>query len=93
MDEYKIVEEKDPVKEKYRARLEAIENARKADKTARQALSRIDLLVGILMQTRGYVNMDHNIATDIEGYLKDMVAVSKELVMHMNKKMEGENDD
>ena len=93
MDEYKIVEEKDPVKEKYRARLEAIENARKADKSARQALSRIDLLVGILMQTRGYVNMDHNIATDIEGYLKDMVAVSKELVMHMNKKMEGENDD
>lgn len=93
MDEYKIVEEKDPVKEKYRARLEAIENARKADKSARQALSRIDLLVGILMQTRGYVNMDHNIATDIEGYLKDMVAISKELVMHMNKKMEGKNDD
>lgn len=87
-DEFNIVEEKTPEEkkiEKIGREIEHMMDAERLKQLVKMEFSDIDLITGVLLQTRGLIQMDRTIAADIEDYLEDMLIIAKEMIRCMNK--------
>ena len=95
-DEYNIVDEKTPA-EKKAERLERsltrLVESERLDKLVRHEVSTIDIIVGILMQVRGWISIRHDTADDVDDYLEDIFDIVKHMVEMMNDRSKGDNNE
>lgn len=99
-DEFNIIDEKTPAEkkaEKITRNLERMIDADRLERLVREETADIDALIGILFQTRGFLQMRNSIADLVEDYINDMTSVATSMVHVMNdetsKKRRRKKDD
>lgn len=95
-DEFNIIEEKTPEEkkvERFSERLERIAESERLGKLVRHEVSTIDIIIGILMQVKGWISIRHDTADDVDDYLEDIFDIVKHMVEMMNDRSKGDNNE
>lgn len=90
-EEYTIHDEKDEDEvcaDKIEHIYRQMKESERKSRLARQAISTIDGVIGILMQTRSCLNMDASVADCVADTLDEITDLSREIVDIMNKEID-----
>lgn len=94
-DEFNIIDDKTPEEkraERFSERLERMAESERLGRLVRHEISTIDIIIGILMQVRGWVNINRSTADLVEDYIEDAFDVVKCMVDEVNKESKGDKD-
>ena len=94
-EEFNIVEDKTPEEkrvERFSKRLERMAESERLGKLVRHETSTIDIIIGILMQVKGWISINRSTADLVEDYIEDTFDVVKYMVDKINKSTKGEDN-
>jgi len=86
-DEFNIIEEKTPAEkkaERFEKEFERVMESERLGKLIKTEFADIDVIMGVLLQTRGLLRMEREAADDVEEYLEDMLTISQAIVKSIN---------
>ena len=94
-DEFNIIEDKTPEEkrtERFSERLERMAESERLGKLVRHEASTIDMIIGILMQVKGWISINRSTADVVEDYIEDAFDVVNSMVDKINKESKGDKD-
>lgn len=94
-DEFNIVDDKTPEEkrvEKFSERLERMAESERLGKLVRHETSTIDIIIGILMQAKGWINLNRSTADLVDDHIEDVFDIVRDMVRLMNEEAKGDRD-
>ena len=82
----KIVVDLEKKIEKIGREIEYMIDTERLARLVKEEMSDIDVIMGVLLQTRGLLRMERRFADDVEEYINDMLTISTALVHCINHK-------